>query len=200
MKNILITKLRDAATSRAEFRATAHQLSLVIAQEVGNLLQTKTQPVKTPITTTTGTYLAAPVTLIPILRSGLVMLNPFLTFFPDAGVGFVGMRRDEKTAIPKQYYNNLPPMTPQEQVIILDPMLATGGTAIATLEILKQQGIEGKRIIFAGIICAPEGLAAVKKAHPEVTYIIAITDQGLTPNYFITPGLGDFGDRYFGTE
>lgn len=200
MKNILITKLRDAKTSRAEFRSTAYQLSLILAGEVSTHLKTKTEPVKTPITTTTGIYLNDKIIFIPILRSGLVMLDPFLTFFPDAGVGFVGMRRDEVTAIPKQYYQNLPKIAEHDQVIILDPMIATGGTAIATLDILTKQGIAGNRIIFVGIICSPEGLAAVRAAHPDVTFIVAVTDNGLTPHFFITPGLGDFGDRYFGTE
>ncbi len=200
MKNILITKLRNTATTRSEFRTTAHQLSLILVQEASTHLATQQKPVQTPIATATGTYLRNKLVLIPILRSGLVMLPPFLTFFSDAAVGFVGMRRDEKTAIPKMYYQNLPPITDNDQIIILDPMLATGGTAIETLNILTKQGINGNRIIFVGIICAPEGLAAVRKAHPEVTFIIAVTDAGLTSHYFITPGLGDFGDRYFGTE
>ncbi len=200
MKNILITKLRAATTSRAEFRTTAHQLSLVLAHETSVHLKTKQQPIQTPITATTGTVLSDHIIFIPILRSGLVMLQPFLTVYPEAAVGFVGMRRDEKTAIPKLYYQNIPPINNQDQVIVLDPMIATGGTAIATLDILKKQGITGNQIIFVGIICAPEGLSAVQFAHPDVTFIVAVTDQGLTPNFFITPGLGDFGDRYFGTE
>jgi uracil phosphoribosyltransferase len=200
MKDILITKLRNATTSRAEFRATAYQLSLILAHEISAHLRTKQQPVRTPIATTTGTMISDQLVIIPILRSGLIMLQPFLTFYPDAAVGFVGMRRDEKTAIPKLYYQNLPPIKPNNHVIIVDPMLATGGTATETLNILKKQGITGKQIIFVGIICAPEGLNAVRIAHPDVTFTIAITDQGLTPNFFITPGLGDFGDRYFGTE
>ncbi len=200
MKNILITKLRTTTTSRPEFRASAYQLSLIMAHEAGAHLKTKQQAIQTPITSTTGTFLLESIVLIPILRSGLVMLQPFLTFYPDATIGFVGMRRDEKTAVPKLYYQNLPPITKTAQVIILDPMIATGGTAIATLDILKKQGITGNQIIFVGIICSPEGLSAVRAAHPDVTFIVAVTDQGLTPNYFITPGLGDFGDRYFGTE
>lgn len=141
-----------------------------------------------------------PVTLIPILRSGLALLTAFLKAFPDATVGFVGMKRDEQTAMPMLYYKNIPVIQPNSQVIILDPMLATGGSATAVLKIITEMGVAQEQIIFVSIISAPEGIDKIKREFPEIKVIIGVQDQGLTKDKFIIPGLGDFGDRFFGTE
>lgn len=200
MKNILITKLRDASTSRSEFRNTAHQLAYLLAAEAGNYLETTTKTIKTPISSTTGVIFKKRIILLPILRSGLILLPAFLYYFPESLVGFVGMKRDEATAKPRLYYQNLPKIESSDQIIILDPMIATGGTAVDTISLLIKQGITSEQILFVGIISAPEGMKIVHTAHPKVTFMVAVQDQGLTSHYFITPGLGDFGDRYFGTE
>lgn len=200
MKNLLLTILRDASTSRRNFRNAAQQLGHFLALETSKHLTATLKPIKTPIATTTGPVLAQKIILIPILRSGLILLPPFLYYFPESLVGFVGMKRDEATAKPYLYYKNLPKIDPADQVIILDPMIATGGTAAATISLLMEQGIKEEQIIFTSVICAPEGMTVVSAAHPKVTFIVAVEDEGLTSHYFITPGLGDFGDRYFGTE
>jgi uracil phosphoribosyltransferase len=196
----LITILRNEKTSRDTFRETAHQIGQILAVQVSQLLPKINCSVKTPIAQAIGQKISGNIILLPILRSGIALLAPFLSYFTQASVGFIGMKRDEYTAKPHLYYYNLPKITEQDNLIILDPMLATGGTADATLALLKEKNINPKTKIFAGVICAPEGLTLVQKNHPDVTFVITAHDQALTKNYFITPGLGDFGDRYFGTE
>ncbi|MFH1253802.1 MAG: uracil phosphoribosyltransferase [bacterium] len=200
LKNLLITKLRNKNTSRAEFRYTSMQLAGLLALEAESIIETKKIDIETPITTTTGLQIKKNIILIPILRSGLALLPAFIKQFPDCAVGVVGMKRDEKTAIAHLYYKNIPQISTTDQVIILDPMIATGGSGTATIKIVTDTGIDQKQIIFVGIIAAPEGIKVMKKAYPDIKIIVAITDEGLTSNKFITPGLGDFGDRFFGTE
>ncbi len=196
----LITNLRRKELSRAEFRAYAHQLSECMAQHAVDHLTTTPITVTTPFGTAEGRALTQPIVLVPILRSGLALIPAFVELFPDAAIGCVGMRRDEKTAIPKLYYSNLPKLTGKEQIIMLDPMIATGGSSCATLEILIKQGIAQERILFVAIIAAQSGLDRVKKSFPGITVIVAAVDKELNAKEFIVPGLGDFGDRYFGTE
>lgn len=200
LKNLLITKLRNKSASRAEFRYTAIQLAKLLALETESVVEKEKINVETPITTTTGLEIKKNVILIPILRSGLALLPSFIEQFPNSAVGVVGMKRDEKTAIPHLYYKNIPKITPTDQVIILDPMIATGGSGADTIKIVTDLGVNQNQIIFVAVIAAPEGLEVMNQTFPDVKIIVAIKDEGLTPTKFITPGLGDFGDRFFGTE
>jgi uracil phosphoribosyltransferase len=200
LKNLLITKLRDKNTSRAEFRYVAMQLAGLLALEAESIIETKKISVETPITKTTGLKIGKNIILIPILRSGLALLPAFIEQFPNSAVGVVGMKRDEKTAIPHLYYKNIPKISKTDQVIILDPMIATGGSGTDTIKIITEMGVDQKQIIFVGVIAAPEGIKVMSKTYPDIKIIVAITDEGLTSKKFITPGLGDFGDRFFGTE
>jgi len=200
LKNLLITKLRNKDTSRAEFRYSAMQLASLLALEAESIIETQKINIETPITTTTGLQIKKDIILIPILRSGLALLPAFIEHFPNSAVGVVGMKRDEKTAIAHLYYKNIPKISTTDQVIILDPMIATGGSGTDTIKIITDMGVDQKQIIFVGIIAAPEGIKVMKETYPDIKIIVAITDKGLTSKKFITPGLGDFGDRFFGTE
>ena len=199
MKKLLMTVLRDRNTTIAAFRHAAGQLAAIIAAEAANFMACKQVDLVTPIAPATGLVLQHNIVLVPILRSGLVLLPAFLRNFERATVGCVGLRRDEVTAIPKLYYKNLPPMKKTDEVIVLDPMIATGGSAVAALEILVNDGVPEEKILFAAVISAPQGLAHIRARFPRITITVACEDEDLTPHKFIVPGLGDFGDRYFGT-
>ena len=199
-KELLMTTLRDKKTKRPLFRRTAHQLASVLAHEAADHLEIQEKPITTPLAPATGTALKRPIVLVPILRSGITMLPAFLDVFDDATVGVVGLKRDEKTAIAHWYYENLPLLTGAQQIIILDPMIATGGTGVETLRKLKEFDIMQDRILFVSIVCAPEGLDAIRAEFPNITIITCAIDDHLNAEKFIIPGLGDFGDRYFGTE
>lgn len=199
-KKILMTKLRDKTISRAEFRKVANQLAYILAHEAMEHLQTKKVTIETPLEKTTGEKISDEIVLVPILRSGITMVETFLYYFENAAVGVVGLKRDEKTAQAHWYYENLPAISQNTQVIILDPMLATGGTACEILKKLQKQGASLKKTIFVSMVCAPEGLEKVRAEFPEVKIITAAVDEKLNKEKFILPGLGDFGDRYFGTE
>lgn len=201
MIELLMTTLRDKKTTMTEFRAAADKLALILADQAASLLRVTNKPLTTPLNAqTSGTYLADNIVLVPILRSGIALLPAFLHYFPQSRVGFVGLKRDEKTAIAHLYYKNVPKIAPTDQVIVLDPMIATGGSGTATLEIVAQQGIAQEQIIFVGVIAATEGLEQLKQAFPKVRVIVASCDSVLNAAKYIVPGLGDFGDRYFGTE
>ncbi len=197
-KNIYLSQLRDKDTGRAAFRKAADQLTHLLAYEAISHLDTTSYNVETPFAKTTGTRITYPITLVPILRSGLAMLPTFLEFFPDASVGVLGLQRDEITAVPHQYYSHMPPLSAEHRVIILDPMIATGGTACAAFDIIIKK-VPLKHILFVGIVSANEGIQNIKKMHPEARLIVAGQDAQLNDKHFIVPGLGDFGDRYFGT-
>jgi uracil phosphoribosyltransferase len=199
IKNVLMTTLRNKQTSMKVFRETADRLAHILAQESTQYIKTKSITIETPLKPARGITFDTHVVLIPILRSGLALLPAFLEYYPDASVGFVGLKRDEETAIAKQYYQNLPPIQPNDQIIILDPMLATGGSTAATIEILLNQGITQEQMLFVGVICAQEGLEHIQKRFPQLHIIIAAHDPILNNKKFIEPGLGDFGDRFFGT-
>jgi uracil phosphoribosyltransferase len=180
-KALYLSQLRDREIEMPAFRKAAHQLIHLLAHEALSHLDTKD-----------------PITLVPILRSGLSMLPVFLHYFPNASIGILGLQRDKKTAETMQYYCNMPPLTPEHRVIILDPMIATGNTARTAFDIiLKHVPIE--HTLFVGIISAAQGVNAIKKAHPKAQLIVAGQDAHLNDKNFIVPGLGDFGDRYFGT-
>lgn len=197
-KNIYLSQLRNKNCERDAFRRAAHQISHLLAHDTLAHLETSSYNLETPLSSTTGTWIPYPITLVPILRSGMAMLPVFLQYFPFASVGVMGLKRDEKTAIAHQYYCNMPPLTDEHRVIILDPMIATGGTAVATLDIITEQ-LPGDQITFVSIISAPAGVTAIQEKHHTVHLIIAGQDPELNDKKYIIPGLGDFGDRYFGT-
>lgn len=194
-----MTILRDKKTDTTLFRKTAEKIAHLLAQEAIKAVKEKDISVQTPLEKTTGTKSDQNIVLVPILRSGLAFLPTFMYYFENAKIGFMGMKRDEKTAVAELYHSNLPKIAKDDLVIILDPMIATGGSAIFTLSILREQKINEKNILFVSLVAAPEGLIAIKKAFPRVNIITHAIDKGLNKNKYILPGLGDFGDRYFGT-
>jgi len=200
VKKIFLTVLRNKKTTRPEFRKAAHTLSHILAHEAMTYIETQAIDIETPIEKSTGTTIKPSITLVPILRSGIIMVHPFLHYFQNADIGVVGLKRDEKTAQAHLYYNNIPPIKHPTKIIILDPMIATGGTGIETLKIVKTMGVKEEDIIFASIICSQEGVDTVKSQFPNITILTAAIDEKLNKQKFIVPGLGDFGDRYFGTE
>jgi uracil phosphoribosyltransferase len=200
MEKIYLTRLRDKKTSMADFRVVADKLSHVLAQRTFEHINLKKVSVQTPLTETEGAEVAHQIVLIPILRSGLAFLPAFLYYFSQADVGFVGLKRNEDTAIAYEYYRNLPEIKKDATVILIDPMFATGGSAMKAIEIIKSLGVPEEHILFASMIAAPEGIELVEKNFPKVKRIILQTDDHLDAKKFIVPGIGDFGDRYFGTE
>jgi len=201
MKNLLISILRDKNTNTATFRKTTEKLAAILAGEALNLLPKKEFKIETPINSAQGTKLKNDIVFIPILRSGIALMTTFLQFFENAAVGFVGMKRDEITAIPHLYYKNLPKTINQStDIIVLDPMIATGGSGTAALRILKECGIKDEKIIFVAIIASQDGINTIKSEFPKIRFVIAQIDNKLTSKKFIDPGLGDFGDRFFVTE
>jgi uracil phosphoribosyltransferase len=200
MKDVLLSILRDKDISRATYRDVSHKLGCILAAEVAAHLDRESFEVATPLSKGEGFRFKNDIVLIPILRSGIVLLEPFMSFFPGSKVGFVGLRRDEKTAIPMLYYQNLPVIAPENDVLVLDPMIATGGSGSEAVKILIKAGIKEEKIIFVGVIAAPEGIEKLKSLFPKMTIVGPVVDEKLNDKKFIVPGLGDFGDRYFGTE
>jgi uracil phosphoribosyltransferase len=192
-----LTKLRDRATKPKKFRELIREIAMLLAYEATADLALEATRVETPMGVATGASLQEKIGLVPILRAGLGMVDGVWEMMPSAEVWHIGLYRDEKTLRPVQYYNKLP-VDPTVQVcLILDPMLATGGSAVATVGILKNWGAQ--RIKFVGIIAAPEGIQALHSAHPDVPIHVAAIDSHLNEIGFIVPGLGDAGDRQFGT-
>ncbi len=189
--------LRDVATGTDDFRRHARLLTMILAFHVLEDLPTREVQVTTPLETTPGRVLDRSVIFVPVLRAGLAMLDAMSDFVPGSKVGFVGLERDEETAIARSYYQKLPAQLAHAEAIILDPMLATGGSALATIELLKRNKAE--QIRLACIVAAPEGIEAVRKAHADVRIFASTVDRELNDKKYILPGLGDFGDRYFGT-
>lgn len=198
MKKVFVTTLRNKSTDTKRFREATKQTSMILASEISKELKTKKTLVKTPFKETQGYELKQKITLVPILRAGIGMLYPFLEFFKDASVGFVGLKRDEKTAIAKLYYSNISPIN-NGFAIILDPTIATGGSAVECIRAVKNAGAKEENIFFSSIFCATPGLKQVKKEFPRIKIFYAVEDPILNKDKFIVPGLGDFGDRYFGT-
>ncbi len=193
-----ITLLRSVDTGSAEFRALCGEVTLLIAYEALRDLPTSTTSVTTPITDTESLELAgiAPA-VVGILRAGLVMVDALLTLLPQARVGHLGMYRDPETHQPVPYYNKLPTSIDKREVIVVDPMLATGGSAVAALDSLVEAGCTKLRLL--SIIGCPEGITAVQQAHPTVPITLAALDDHLNDRAYIVPGLGDAGDRIYGT-
>ena len=192
-----LTFLRDKQTNPKDFRELIREISILLAYEVTQDLALESTSVETPMGQASGSILQEQIGLIPVLRAGLGMVDGVWSMMPSSEVWHIGLFRDEHTLQPVEYYNKLP-VSPTVQVcIVLDPMLATGGSAVATINILKRWG--AKRIKYMGIIAAPEGIAAMQKAHPDVDIHIGVIDERLNDIGFIVPGLGDAGDRQFGT-
>ncbi len=192
----VLTHLRDKTTKPALFRTLSYQISLLLALEATRDLATEGKAIETPMEPMTGSVLAKPLVVVPILRAGLGMLQPFQDIFPDVSVGYVGLERDHATAVARSYYCKLPPLA-NKRVVVVDPMLATGGSAVQALTLVKQSG--ATEISLVCIVGAPEGVAAVEKDHPEVPVFLGVLDRELNSRKYILPGLGDFGDRLYGT-
>jgi uracil phosphoribosyltransferase len=192
-----VTELRAAGTSRAAFRTALADASSMLAYEALRDVPVHEVQVQTPLEPTTGSR-PAPVIVIAVLRAGLGMVDGFLRFMPDAAVGHLGMRRNEQTLQPEDYYESLPEGVEHSTVFVVDPMLATGGSATAALHRLRRAGATDLRLVC--LVAAPEGVAAVHAAHPDVPILAAVQDRGLDERGYIRPGLGDAGDRLFGTD
>ena len=192
-----LTKLRDTATEPKKFRELVRELAALLTYEATEDLLIQPRTVQTPLENMQGVELMEKIGLVPILRAGLGMVEGVWGLMPTAEVWHIGLYRDEHTLQPVQYYNKLP-IEPRVSVcLILDPMLATGGSAVATVDILKEWGV--KKIKFVGIIGAPEGIQLLQDHHPDVPIHLAAIDVALNQNGYILPGLGDAGDRQFGT-
>ena len=192
----VLTHLRDKTTKPALFRTLSYQISLLLALEATRDLATEKKGIDTPLEPFTGLVLAKHLVIVPILRAGLGMLQPFHDIFPDVSVGYVGLERDHATAVARSYYCKLPPLA-NTRTIIVDPMLATGGSAAQAVDVVKAAG--GQEIVFVCIVASPEGVAKLQAAHPEVAIYTGALDRGLNAKKYILPGLGDFGDRLYGT-
>ena len=196
MRKSYLTLLRNEKTPTDLFRQASHQLACLLAAEASALVSEAGKRVKTPLGEAEGATPSQRIVLVPILRAGLILIPAFLNYFPDAPIGVMGIRRDEKTAIPHLYYENIPSLKPTDRIFILDPMIATGGSALLAIEFLKKKG--ASQLALIGLIGSKEGLDRIEAKYPDLTQIIAAKDPVLNPQKFIVPGLGDFGDRYFG--
>jgi uracil phosphoribosyltransferase len=192
-----LTAIRAAETPPHQFRRHLNLLAQMLFLEATRELPVQEVAVRTPVQETTGSALARPVVFVPILRAGLGILDGIMTLVPEAIVAHVGIRRDEETALPQAYYANLPDSLASADVFLLDPMLATGGSACEAIRQLKQAG--ALTITMLCVVSCPEGLTALEAAHPDVPVVTAAVDAGLNEKCYIVPGLGDAGDRYFGT-
>jgi uracil phosphoribosyltransferase len=192
-----LSRLREKATEPKKFRELVREIAGLLAYEATSDLATVPKQIETPLTTTKGVELKEKIGLVPILRAGLGMVEGIWELMPQAEVWHIGLYRDEQTLKPVEYYNKLP-IEPRVSVcLILDPMLATGGSATATADVLKRWGV--KKIKFVGLIGAPEGIAVMQTAHPDIPIHLAAIDERLNERGYILPGLGDAGDRQFGT-
>jgi uracil phosphoribosyltransferase len=192
-----LSRLRSVETEPKKFRELVRELAALLAYEATADLATTPIEIQTPMTTTMGAELKEKIGLIPILRAGLGLVEGFWDLMPSAEVWHIGLYRDERTLRPVEYYNKLPTEPTVSVCLVLDPMLATGGSAVATVDILKRWGV--KKIKFVGLIGAPEGIQRMQEHHPDVPIHLAAIDDHLNERGYIVPGLGDAGDRQFGT-
>ncbi len=191
--------IRQTETTTRDFRRLVKEIAMLMGYEATRDLPLKDVDIETPICKTTVKMLdGEDIAIVPILRAGLGLVDGFLELVPNAKVGHVGLYRDPETHKPVEYYCKLPADIEKRQIFVVDPMLATGGSAIAAIDFVKQRG--GKNIIFMCMIAAPEGIEALQKAHPDIDIYIAAKDEKLNENAYIVPGLGDAGDRIFGTK
>ncbi|BAM03998.1 uracil phosphoribosyltransferase [Phycisphaera mikurensis NBRC 102666] len=194
---VLVTELRDERTPVERFREVVEQLGRLLAYEALREVRVREKAVRTPVAGATGTRLAASPTVVCILRAGAGLTPGVLSLIPGARMGHLGMARDEATLEPRTYYDKLPPDVADGPVLLCDPMLATGGSAVAAVELLAGRGC--RDVTFLGVIAAPEGVKRLTEAHPEVPLVLAALDERLDGRGYIVPGLGDAGDRIFGT-
>ncbi len=198
MKESLLSILRNKKSDLCTYREATNRLSHLIAADAALLVKEKPISFSSPLLPCKGRALAENIVLIPVLRSGIALLSSFLYFFPDAAIGFLGIHRDEKTAKPILYYEKLPPLSSQNLIFLLDPMIATGGTAILSIEKILEKGASPQQIHLIGIIGSTLGVRQIATKYPKVHVHLTAIDKKLNAKKFIVPGLGDFGDRYFG--
>ena len=188
--------LRSTASYPSRFRRLAERLSLIVTIDATRDLPTIDRTVQTPLEATVGQALSGDIVVVPVLRAGLVMAEAVLDLIPDARMGHVGLQRNEETAIASRYYLKLPPMSATTTVLVVDPMLATGGSACMALDLVHGAG--ASRVRLLSIVAAPEGVATIEAAYPDVPIYTAAVDRQLNEQKYILPGLGDFGDRLYG--
>ena len=193
-----LTLLRNRNTTHKDFRQLAEELSGLMTYEVCRNMQTKACPIETPLESYEGQELENEVTIVPVLRAGLVMAQGMLDMIPHAKVGHIGLFRDENTLLPVQYYCKLPESTAESDVFVVDPMLATGGSASKAISLVKER--HPRSICFCCLIAAPEGIEVLQREHPDVKIVTLEIDRCLNENGYILPGLGDAGDRIYGTK
>ena len=194
----LVSILRDRTTPHGAFRQTLDEAAMLLGYEAMRALRPEEHEVETPLEPAAAVRLADQVVIVAILRAGLGMVDGFLRLVPDARVGHLGMYRDEEALRPIGYYENVPSGVAEAEVFVVDPMLATGGSATQAIARLKRAGAQ--RVRFVCLVAAPEGVAALREAHPDVSIFTAALDRQLDDNGYIRPGLGDAGDRIFGTD
>ena len=192
-----LMELRDARTEPPAFRRAANRISVLLAAEALAALPSTTTTVVTPLGPAPGRVVSCDVVVVPVLRAGLGMLDAVLELLPAARVGHIGLQRDEATAIASRYYSKLPRNLADSHVLMIDPMLATGGSAVAAIDLIKAAG--ARDISMICIVSAPEGVALMEQRHPDVAVYTPVIDRELNAHKFIVPGLGDFGDRLYGT-
>ena len=192
-----LTIMRDKNTSVKDFRECAHEIGLLLGYEATKEMELEPVDIETPITSMTGKKMKRQIALVPILRAGLGMVDALMNIIPAAKIGHIGLYRNEETLEPVEYYCKLPTDVAERQVLVLDPMLATGGSAIDAITMIKKRNVT--RIKFVCIIAAPEGIKALREAHPDVDIYCGAVDEKLNDHGYIVPGLGDAGDRLFGT-
>jgi uracil phosphoribosyltransferase len=193
----LLTRLRDRTTGPADYRALTRRLGALLVVEATRDMAAEPATVETPLERHEGSRLARGLVAIPVLRAGLGLLDAVTDLYPDTVVGYLGMERDEITHLPRDYYAKLPPMTGR-RALVVDPMLATGGSGTAAVRYVKEAGADD--VVFVCVVAAPEGLARMRADHPDVPVVAGALDRELDANAYILPGLGDFGDRLYGTE
>ncbi len=192
-----VSLLREKGTTSEDFRIVLRRLTSIMVYEVTRDLRVASRPIETPLEATDGFSVADEIILVPVLRAGLGMLEAYLGLIPSAKVGHVGLYRDETTLKPVDYYAKFPPNLSKSVVILIDPMLATGGSASAAISYLKER--DAKNIRLNCIVAAPEGVAHLEREHPKVRIFAAVLDRQLNKSGYILPGLGDAGDRIYGT-
>jgi uracil phosphoribosyltransferase len=193
-----LTNIRRKETKTKDFYQCVSEIAGLMAYEISRDFPLKDVEIETPICKTVQKELAQEIVIVPILRAGLGMVDGIREMIPTAKVGFIGLYRDEETHLPVEYYAKFPPSMKDAIVLLVDPMLATGGSAVAAVDMLKKRG--AKDIRYVGLVAAPEGVKAMQDAHPEVPVYVAALDEKLNENCYIIPGLGDCGDRLFGTK
>ena len=193
----LLTTLRDRETPPLRFREAVEALGHLLAYEAIRETPLEIKAIQTPLEPMDAPVMSERITLVPILRAGLGLARGMLRLLPDAQMGHIGLARNEETLEPESYYEKLPPTIADGTVLVADPMLATGGSAVAAVDLLKSRGCNS--LIFVGVLAAPEGLDTLTRAHPDLPIVVAGIDRQLNEVGYIVPGLGDAGDRYFGT-